>query len=770
VDQEEFLSQVLGENAGRLRLAKIGESGEVVYESVDYPLRTPVSGDEWPYFVPALFIDDQEPLDQGKTYSLWADVDDTADSPVLTPSLNCITSPLRFQRFWNIREEITVGEALTLAKRISPASDPGPLARLPGTLNNKYAKPFKVEVSGASLVKYNVAVIRRLPDPNGTALKDLPDFTWEPAGMGPKEFIKNLAGKLGQTFPTQCANASLDFSFLIDMLLSIALPDEEAVYVLRNAACNPFKNQTATARETAKAYARRKATKILTSPFLLEINKLRRNRSGPAFDRKNKITSMCIRALREAGTFLHTIEGEAWYVDREIGQAISLSPGSEKLRNLITMKLGINPTDEQHRHIVLEIIAQTMQQPATARVGDLAHYDEQLHAISVYLGGSRVMRLTANSISETFNGDGDFVFRAPPKFEPIPFEMLDFDTDLSGWWEEFFPGMPNIIGMTEAQASALLHVWTDFILFQQGADARPLLAFTGQPGSGKSTFFRSIYRLIYGVGMELLTISTEGAFDIDMSNHTLALFDNVDKPKDWLNPKLALAISRASSDRRKLYTDNDLFSVTNRALVGINAHTPPFLQPDIIDRLLCLNLRRYEDLGITLLPEKPMHLKTLKNRHRYISGLLQEAQKILATPKPENLEIEWRIADFVSIGRWIARSLGIEDDFMGGLARLKGRQRAMTLEGDQPLVDALEQYAQRCKTASDWKRGAIFWEDVLLYLTPEAEQALKSAYKVPGVFIKKCMTIIGILNKHGIPLEFQIDERTDVTLWRMKPV
>lgn len=763
MDQKEFLVHVVGEEPGFLCLGQLGQSGEMVRRLVPYPLSEALTDEAWPYFIPARFDENGE----GYTRAVPVDVDAEALPLGFVPGLGVLSSHSHFQGYYLTTEVIAWAEAKILSRRIAPTADPSEFFRIPGLMNKKYEKPFPVEVCRAPLTRYSVATFRKLVDPNGTAIRDLPRLDWEPEKMGPKEFastFKQQAPKLQALLGT----VSASFDDILDMTLKLDIPDEQRVYLALNAASNPYTKLEAPAfgRETAKALLRRRVRAVLMDPVVMKIIQLRRSKQGVAFERRSKLAEYAVNEMRQRGTFIHTMYDDVWYVDQVDGKVVSLTPHSERLKQLITIRLGVNPVDQEHRHIKEEIIARAMELPATGRVGDISFYDPDANMLSIHLGGRDVLQLSKHGVDLSKNGEDNLFFNLPPSFEPLPIQMLDLDADYSGWWENFFPGMPNLLGMTEAQAAALLRVWITFIFFQSAAASRPIVVMLGQYGSGKSTMLTAIMRLIYGVQAGLLKISTQAAFDTSLSNQLLAFYDNVDTHQPWLNERLATAIARVSDQKRKLYTDNDPYSVTNRAMVGITSRNPPFMQEDIIDRILHFNLMRYEDIGVPLKIERLIYANITANRHIFMSGLIQDAWKVLRTPKPGAGNIQWRLADFVDMGNWIASTLGIDNDFNDGLAALKIQQRGLTLEADQTLVEALQEFAKRCKSADKWRTASELWEELLTYTSDDMQQTLKQKYKNATVAAKKLYSIHGLIKK-VIPIEYEVDTERGFKRWRI---
>lgn len=770
MDQIEFLGHVIGPEEGLVCLAKVGPDGGMLRKWVEYPPSEPYTDQEWPYFLPALFDEEEG---SGRTRVIAVNVDEIENLPrQMTPSLTVNTSQIRVVAYYILNEWISFEESRALAQRVAPSADPSAYMRLPGLTNEKYAKKFIVEITRAPLMEYQLGIFRNLPETAGTVLQPLADWTWEPAGIGPKEYLQTLAA--AERIPKRLlslvgSGTGGGFNAVLSVVSGLELPDEEKVYILRNAVSNPYRQLKEVGRETAKAYARYAAQNgSLIDPLILELERARKNRTGAAFLRKQHVSDIAYRELSASGTFVHSVDDQAYYIEESTGQAIQLSAHSEKFKHLLVRKLKINPVETEHRHVVEHTIAQVMGLPAIGIPTFLSWFDPNAKILTVHLGGNRALRMSSNSAEFVENGSNNIIFKTPSRFEPIPLELIDLDTDYSGWWKDFWPGMPNLIGMTEAEASALMHVWMIFFFFQSAAVTRPILVWLGNFGAGKSTMGRMLYRLLYGVQMDLIAIRSQNSFDTVMSNHALAIFDNVDSKANWLNEALAMSISRTESDRRKYYTDNDIYVVQNQAMIGVTSRNPPFLQEDIIDRMLYFNLLRFEDLGITLRPESELYTKVTANRHRYLSGLLQECRKVMSTPRPVTSGISWRIADFVDLGYWIASSLGIESDFILGIQKLKKQQRSLTLETDQAIVAALEHYAAKCRDASKWKSISQLWEDFILYSPDDVMRSLEQTYKNPQGFARKLTAILGIIQTI-VPLECAFDEDTGFRKWRVVP-
>lgn len=760
MDQGEFLAHVLGQGPGTLVLGE-WSSGAIVPRRVSYPLPAGVVI-QAPYFIPAL---------EGAPINVIAADVDGADLTSLpaTPSLIVTTSPHRYDVYYKSTDELTQDEALDYRQRIAPLSDVGEWFRVPGTINDKYPTNPSVEVVQAGLRAYSASVFSRLPEPNGSTLRNLPRLDWTPTGMGPNEFVKNeLPASYGNW-----RNPKTSFDDLVDVLVEAKnLTEEQAVYIAFNAAANPYKKLTYGAdRETAKHFMRRKLIKPYSSTITLDISRVRKAKGGAAFERRHEVTKLAMAEFMNRGQLIRARDnGDPWYVERATGQPIMLTPHSERLRTFITMSLGVNPVDVEHRHIAYDIIARGLSLQPTVETTHLSWYHSERNVLSVFLGGPRVIDISPNGLSFSSNAEQGVLFRVPPKFTIVPVDGIDLEAPkLDDWWEEFFPHFPNIVGADEEDVRSLLHVWLVFFLFRNAAEARPLLAMLGGWGSGKSATGRLFYRLLYGPTIGLHEVTSREAYDTAMSNYPLLLFDNVDRQREWLTERLATSISRIEEARRKLYTDNDVYSITGDAMVGVTAHDPPFLAGDIIDRLLYVHFRKLADNE--LIPEALFRDRVNANRERFLSGLLRDAQKVLQTPQPPKTSstVSWRIADFAHFGSRIAEALGIRQQFDSALRNLLARQVSLTLEDDQILIDALMSYDRDSKTKMVWKSASQLWKELLEgdYVTDE--MTFQRKYKNAGGLGRRLFSTLPMIRKVIPGMEFETDDRTGWRTWRIVP-
>jgi len=379
--------------------------------------------------------------------------------------------------------------------------------------------------------------------------------------------------------------------------------------------------------------------------------------------------------------------------------------------------------------------------------------------LMLHTGHKDVVHITADNIAKVPDGSYGIVFPWDASAEPFTPVFTDLTQD---WGEVVFrSALGNLIGLEQDDALALLKVWFLFLLFKDAAVSRPILAFFGQPGAGKSTLFRRIYRLLYGRQRAVEGISSPDNFDQVTSTVPFLVLDNVDVPEKWLPDRLALSASASNVTKRKLYTDADTFVVKRQALLGITAHDPHFNREDVADRLLLLTFSRLEKF----LPEGDILHNIFMQRNRLWGSIVLDCQKVLQTPLPSYADVpQFRIEDFARTGHWIATALGIQEQFTNALKIIGKGQRSLNLEEDHILVSVLQRFVSMPRKGETFYTATGLWAEINeLGSDP---QAFKRVYRNPIRLARKLWALQDSL-KEIFEVEWKQDTEKGAKVWRI---
>jgi len=121
----------------------------------------------------------------------------------------------------------------------------------------------------------------------------------------------------------------------------------------------------------------------------------------------------------------------------------------------------------------------------------------------------------------------------------------------------------------------------------------PILTFTGEQGTGKSTLARFIVQTIDPSPAPLRTAPKDvEQLVVTMSGSWVVAYDNISSIPPWLSDALCRAVTGDGMVRRKLYTDGDLAVTAYRRCVILTSIHPGALRGDLADRLLPIELER----------------------------------------------------------------------------------------------------------------------------------------------------------------------------------
>lgn len=732
------------------------------------------------YFSPHLFSQPKALKENVlPTRTVVVDLDNADISDLrLNPTVMVETSPGRHQGYWILKTEPTDFEILSkkLSYTIENADHSGwPLGhkfRVLGARNYKYNPPPIVHLVHAYSSE-RIYTVQELEDwvsstdvtPATVAAGD----AWinnPPTSSvdGPLHILEkyraNLGPKVIRYFDVIQADRSEALWALMIGLFRSGATRDEVYWVALHSANNKFKDHRYNSeRDLAKDVARAHLAETGDSSDIPAMIKIAERTQGTPNDRKRLVSSIVIQDMLKRGEFVFTDDGRYWYLHSNAGRPVPLGKRSDQLDSLLDMSYGLNHSDGFQPFICNHLVNHTIGKGRRATSAVLSHFDGE--TLLLHSGKQDVYRITRDSVSRHPDGQFGVLFPWRPQNEEIISLDEPLDTD---WIDWVFQGwFDNLLDFTADQAKVLIRVWLLFVLFRDAAVSRPVLAVLGQQGSGKSTLFHILYTIFYGRNKSLNAISNPEDFDFLTSSDPLVVFDNVDTWTGWLPDRLALAASASDLVKRKLYTDSDIVTLKRQAILGITAHEPKFGRPDVVDRLLILNLQRRE----IYTPESALIERIHSARAQIWGSIVTDIQSVLRTPNVEPHEVpNFRISDFARVGARIARAIGRYDDFVEIIGMLRSTQVAFSLGEDDILVNGIKQFimlrARMNGTAPEWTSVGYLWEVITQY-----DKTFATTYKSSAGLARKLTTM-----EPNLKSLFKVDSRYDsargVRTWKFE--
>lgn len=786
MDTQDFLRSVITTDEGYFCLAFGGNGHGWIEEFYEWPnrleditARAQELADHTNVYFSTYLFEEKRSLKQYvlRSRTIQADLDDAiVNELVLPPSILVKTSNSRHQGYWILKGEALDTEVHELLSKKLTYSIPlcdhsgwplGRKVRLPGTKNYKYLEgPQDIVVVQSDLRRYDSSDMELLPEVTlvettqyGEDFVDS-ELTLDDIAEGPQQLLESIKDRLPAKVYLAYNVTEEDRSAALWALMCSAfragLNRQEVFYLAWHSANNKFKDlQFHADRELAKDVIRAEIESKNTAKdvrqLIADIKKLKATKQ----EKNQYIFNVVLTQMRGEGEFIRTSEDENWYIRRDLGRPIYISRRSDYLDSLLYMQYGINGADEEHRYLVHGLNSWSNSLPTTGIAATLSYYDGD--AMLLHTGKKEVLRITKDSITRATDGSYNTVFRWLVGVDPFN-PILDTTED---WVDILFgDAVDVVVGLNPEQAKAILKTWLMFFLFKDIAVSKPILALFGQPGSGKTTLWRRIYRWLYGEGREINVVTKPDDFDQAMKTHPLVVLDNVDTWAPWLPDRIATAAGKSDVTKRKLYTDADDYIMRRQALLGLSAHNPKFSREDITDRLLLINFERIPYWK----PEGDI-LKTIVQKRNHIWGaIIQDVQQVLATPIPDYREApQFRVEDFARIGHWIATALGYADMFSSAIARIRASQKSFNLDEDYILVDAIERFINKSDKQGTWMTPGQLWT----YLEAQTnDQVFARAYKNATVLSKKVWALQDSL-REMFTCDWEMDKTSGVRKWKL---
>ena len=409
------------------------------------------------------------------------------------------------------------------------------------------------------------------------------------------------------------------------------------------------------------------------------------------FEVNRRVSEVIASDMTIRGAFF--CEGElGYYLDKSTRLLIDLGQKGLDLEALLG-RYGLNPTERLFDYVVAELFKHAVQQGQKSTVHHFSHLDlpdDGEPVLYISAEENNVWRIKKDSKELVANGTDGVLFlssdySAPADIpgnsseegdllEPLILDRVPFDTEKLTREESKF--------MLRCEILAL-------VMREIVTDTRPIYAFIGEKGSGKTTTVRMFGKTLYGPEWDVHDVAAEAKdFDALVTSQPFVCLDNADENINWLNNKLATTASGGKVPRRVLYTTNRFADYPIVSMIATTSRTPWFRRDDVADRLVILRTLRLSEsdqgdfksdvLGSVLSKRKELWPELISQLQAILRVLDETDWRSVEVPRT-------RLQEFARFTVVVGRANGCEDLARGIWRKLTSAQEEFVAEGEFPF-------------------------------------------------------------------------------------
>jgi len=419
------------------------------------------------------------------------------------------------------------------------------------------------------------------------------------------------------------------------------------------------------------------------------IYKMQLEQKRMSFAEKHKIANYVICALKSQGYFIKSYQ-EQFYMFSESGKLINMSSKSRDLQAMLSREFGLNSTESVTKFVLEELRDHSHTNSDEAQIHSFSKYDKQENCLYLDIGEGQALKITADKSNDTVPyGLKTAIFRPDnmlSNWKYIPKDERDSENFLD---KLFFNTIPISDDTKKQEFILLLKVFFYSIFFPELMQSKPILAFTGEKGSGKSTALRSFGQILFGSKFNVSANITEPKdLEVAAVNLPLVAIDNLDGSAKKILDLLATATTGGVVTKRALFTDDSLYNRPLRASIAVTSRTLHFKREDIASRLLRIDCKSIK----TRIAQSTIQDKITDNRDLImseVSDTLQCFLQELVKTKDEQILVSTRMADFAVFALRIAPALGTNRDQIISCMNLMTNEQSEYIREENSFLDTL---------------------------------------------------------------------------------
>ena len=380
------------------------------------------------------------------------------------------------------------------------------------------------------------------------------------------------------------------------------------------------------------------------------------------FEVKRQVTSLILEDMKSSGQLHYTEEGQYYWFNRTNNKLYVIAKEDEELQGIVNRRYDINSSEREYEFLMADLMAETQENGQKTEVHRLSYFHPE-KGLYIYNHNNGIYFLDGHGVQLVPNGTDGILFLGKKTDQTFTY----LEKTANGAVDELLINGVNFDEdgslLSIAEQREVFGVWLKSLFFGNTQKTKPIQAFIGEKGSGKSYNQKRVGMFLFGsqFSVDTLERNREDAFIAAISNNAYCAFDNADSPIAWLPDRLAVVASGGAITLRKYYTENQEVKYQPQCFLSINARTPHFKRDDVMDRLLPFKLKRYT----SYVSENVMTPELMKRRDQVWSDMINQLNPIvnyLLHHDDQELSFNFRMADFANFGWKMQRSMFPEDE------------------------------------------------------------------------------------------------------------
>lgn len=415
--------------------------------------------------------------------------------------------------------------------------------------------------------------------------------------------------------------------------------------------------------------------------------------------KKRVIAGVVTRHMMKHGKFLYNRDTNTIYYFSEENHEV-LGVNTDDGQAYLSREYGVNKSTEEGKYLTEEVKSHALTSGEEVDVKRYFHYDKKENKLYIYNRNYHYYVLDGDSIEKEMNGKNVYFETMNQKeieyLEPDEREYMDEVPGQFDQWEAEGSFLHQMLcnrtnfasktALTRDQQRMQLMVSLYMFPFYSYFRAKPINAFIGEKGSGKSITLKMLSNFLMYPGFDVSSMPDDKKdFLVVCHNNPLYFLDNVDESESWMNDALASVATGTTMKVRELYTNFEQAEAQVDTFLAITSRTPEFDRDDVVDRLLIYYVQRVDkniDPNLLIDPIDDCW-NTLWSE--YIDDL-NSIVKVMGEIDRSDIKSEHRLVEWVIFANIVQRALGLDEDEVQDLINdMRYEKMAFSLQDDRIL-------------------------------------------------------------------------------------